>query len=155
MGATVLAAQAHEPVLRALLGARHTNPADEFETKLKTGGKVGTLQAFADRRKVITEGDQTLELLVVTGSPHADPMVIAYVPAARVLFQSDVFFPGTSAVATPAATHLFQTIRLLKLDVETIAGGHGGVGPFDELVKAVTGESQLAAVPPPAPSVRH
>jgi glyoxylase-like metal-dependent hydrolase (beta-lactamase superfamily II) len=138
-----------------VLTARHTNPADRFETNLKTGGRIGTLQAYGAARKVITEGDQTLELRVVTGSPHADPMVIAYVPGARVLFQSDLFFPGTGGGATPAATHLLQTIRLLKLDVAILAGGHGGVGPIEELVRAVSGDSQLPSSPPPLASVRH
>jgi glyoxylase-like metal-dependent hydrolase (beta-lactamase superfamily II) len=157
-GATILVAHAHEPPLRALLNARHTNPADDLETRRRTMRKVGTLQVFADTSKVITEGNQTLELRVITGSPHADPMVVAYIPSAHLLFESDLFFPGTGAAATPASTHLFQTIRRLKLDVTMIAGGHGGVGPFDELARAVTGEAPERTAPlasAPQASVRH
>jgi len=78
------------------------------------------------------------------------------------VFESDLFSPGIGAAPTPAATHLLQITRLLRLDVETLAGGHGGVGPFDELVRAVgvSGENQpaLASPPPPQPplfSMRH
>ena len=146
-GATIVVAAAHEPVLRALLAARHTNPADDLEIKRKTGARVGTLQSFTGSTTALTEGTQSLELHVVTGSPHAEPIVIADVPSARVLFQSDLYFPGTGATVTPASRHLLQTIRALNLNVDTIAGGHGGVGPFAELVAVVSGST-----PPPAPS---
>jgi glyoxylase-like metal-dependent hydrolase (beta-lactamase superfamily II) len=89
--------------------------------------------------KVIGEGARTVELYAVTGSPHVDPMVLAYVPSARVLFQSDLFFPGTGAPAGPEAKHLLESVRALKLRVDTNVGGHGGIGPFAELEKAVTG----------------
>jgi glyoxylase-like metal-dependent hydrolase (beta-lactamase superfamily II) len=64
-------------------------------------------------------------------------MVIAFVPGSGVLFQSDLFFPGTGGGSTPEAAHLLESVRKLNLRVRTNAGGHGGVAPFDELVKAV------------------
>jgi hypothetical protein len=64
-------------------------------------------------------------------------MVLAYVPGARVLFQSDLWFPGTGGMGTPEARHLLDSVRKLGLEVETNIGGHGGVGPFSELVAAV------------------
>jgi hypothetical protein len=63
--------------------------------------------------------------------------VIAYVPSARALFQSDLWFPGLGAPAGPEAVHLLMSIDALKLPVATHVGGHGGVGPHAELVKAV------------------
>lgn len=137
-GAAILTARGHEPQLRPLLSLPHTNPADELETRRKTGLKVGALEVF-DAKKVISEGAQSLELHAVTGSPHVEPVVLAFVPRAGILFQSDLFFPGTGAAATPAATHLLQAVRTLGLPVRLNAGGHGGVAPFDELVKAVEG----------------
>jgi glyoxylase-like metal-dependent hydrolase (beta-lactamase superfamily II) len=77
-----------------------------------------------------------LELYAITESPHVDPMVLAYVPKSRVLFESDLFFPGTGG-GGPLAEHLLASIRQLNLKVDTMVGGHGGVGPFDEIVKAV------------------
>ena len=53
------------------------------------------------------------------------------------LFQSDLWFPGLGAPAGPDAVHLLQSIEALKLPVATHVGGHGGVGPHAELVKAV------------------
>lgn len=135
-GATILTAGGHESPIRALLEARHTNPADALDTNRYTGGKVGTLSLF-DQKYVLREGDQTLELHALTGSPHADPMVVAYVPKAGVLFQSDLYFPATGAPRTPEAAHLLQSLRKLGITPTVHAGGHGGVAPFDELVKAI------------------
>jgi len=135
-GATILVARQHEAAMRALLTARHTNPADDLDRNRSSGGKTGNLQAY-DNKTVIAEGRQSIELHVVLGSPHADPIVMAYVPSAHLLFQSDLFSPGTGEGATPAAAQLLRAVRVLGLDVRTNAGGHGGVGPFDELVQAV------------------
>jgi glyoxylase-like metal-dependent hydrolase (beta-lactamase superfamily II) len=154
-GATILVARAHEAVVRSLLTARHTNPADDLDTRRQSGANVGGIQVFAGDT-AIRDGRQSIELHMVTGSPHADPIVIAYVPSARVLFQSDLFFPATGAAASPVAAQLLQTIRALNLDVRTNAGGHGGVAPFDELVAAVEGGARNDRVLQETPaSVRH
>ena len=93
-GATVIAARAHESALRALIDAPHSNPPDDLATNRTLGRQVGSLQTFEEKR-VITEAGQSLELYVIKGSPHVDSMVVAYVPSTHVLFQSDLFFPGT------------------------------------------------------------
>ena len=62
--------------------------------------------------------------------------MLAFVPSSRVLFQSDLFFPGTGGAASPAAVHLYEAIKALRLMVAVNVGGHGGVAPFAELEKA-------------------
>ena len=135
VGATIVAAKEHEPMLRPLLDTPHTNPPDALELARKAG-KAGAIEFF-EGKKVISDGGQSLELYAVTGIPHVEPKVLAYVPKGGVLFQSDLFFPGTGAPAGPDAVALLQAVRALKLKVTTNAGGHGGVGPFAELEKAV------------------
>lgn len=134
-GATILVERGHEPEMRMVLETPHTSPPDALETKRQAGETVGALEVF-EEKKVLSDGGQTLELYAITGNPHAEPMVIAYVPSARVLFQSDLFFPGTGAPASPDAVHLLDAVRALKLRVSTNVGGHGGVGPFGELEMA-------------------
>jgi len=60
-----------------------------------------------------------------------------YVPGSKILFQSDLWFPGTGGTGNPAAKQLYDSIKGLKLDVKTNVGGHGGVAPFAELENAV------------------
>jgi glyoxylase-like metal-dependent hydrolase (beta-lactamase superfamily II) len=136
LGATILVAKGHDAAIGSLLEAPHTNPADALASRRAAGQPVGSLQAY-DQKHVITEGSQSLELHAVTGSPHVEPMVLAYVPTSRVLFQSDLFFPGFPATRTPENAHLLQSVRALKLRVDKNAGGHGGVNDFAELVKVV------------------
>lgn len=138
LGAMVLVEKNHEPALRELLDAPHTHPLDELESRrrAKPPQKTGSLDVY-EGKKVITEGGQSLELYAIAGSPHVEPMVVAYVPGARVLFNSDLFFPGTGA-GGPEAEHLLASIKKLNLPVDTMVGGHGGVGPFAELLKAAT-----------------
>jgi glyoxylase-like metal-dependent hydrolase (beta-lactamase superfamily II) len=134
-GATVLVEKGHEPVLRRIIDAPHTYPQDELDKRRNSqpSQNTGSIEVYDDRR-VMTSGAQSLELYAIRGSTHVDPMVIAYVTSARVLFQSDLFFPG-SGTATPYSQHLLDSIRQLNLRVDTLVGGHGGVGPFAELVR--------------------
>jgi glyoxylase-like metal-dependent hydrolase (beta-lactamase superfamily II) len=134
-GATILVEKGHEPEMRMVLETPHTNPPDALETKRKAGQTVGAIEVF-EGKKVITDGGQSLELYAITGNPHVDPKVVAYVPKTRVLFQSNIFFPGVGLPASPDAVHLLKSVRELKLAVATNVGGHGGVGPFAELEKA-------------------
>lgn len=135
-GATILVTDGHARAIRALLEARHTNPADALGINRSTGGKVGGLSVF-NAKYVLGEGEQLLELYALTGSPHADPIVVAFVPSAGILFQSDLYVPATGAPSTPEAVHLLQALRKLGITPTVHAGGHGGVAPFDELVKAI------------------
>jgi hypothetical protein len=122
--------------MRPVLETPHSNPPDALEAARKnlTGG---ILEIF-DGRRTVTEGSQSLELYTIFGSPHVDPKVLAFVPTTRVLFQSDLFFPGTGGAASPAAVHLYDSVRTLGLTVATNVGGHGGVAPFAELERAAT-----------------
>jgi glyoxylase-like metal-dependent hydrolase (beta-lactamase superfamily II) len=134
-GATLLVASGHEPAIRELMDARHTRPPDELEKRRSQG--AAWKGEFYEGKQIIVDGNQTLELYAVQGSPHAEPIVLAYVRSARALFQSDLWFPGTGGAGTPAARHLLEAVKKLGLRVDTNIGGHGGVAPLSELVAAV------------------
>jgi glyoxylase-like metal-dependent hydrolase (beta-lactamase superfamily II) len=135
-GATLLVERAHEPLLRQMVDAHFTHPVDGLEAKRLAKQPAGGIEVYKDK-KVVAGGKQSLELYAFMGSPHAEPMVMAYVPGAKVLFQSDLWFPGTGGAGNPAAKQLLGSIRALKLNVATNVGGHGGVAPFAEFEKAV------------------
>jgi hypothetical protein len=56
-------------------------------------------------------------------------MVMAYVPDARVHFQSDLWFPGVPLPSSPALVQLNDAIKAANLQVEKLVGGHGGIVP--------------------------
>lgn len=135
-GATVLVEQGHEPALRALLDSPQTNPPDALQTRRQATQPVGPVEGYNGMRR-IAEGPQALELHAIRGNPHADPIVIAYVPSSRVVFESDIWIPGVGVPGSADAKHLLTSIQSLGLKVDTHVGGHGAIGTHDELVKAV------------------
>jgi glyoxylase-like metal-dependent hydrolase (beta-lactamase superfamily II) len=135
-GAVVVVEQGHEPPLRALLGAPHTRPPDALQAAKNGNDALGAIEAYNGMR-AITEGAQSLQLHAIRGNPHSDPLVIAYVPASGVIFQSDVWFPGLGAPAGADAAHLLKSIQSMPMQPKIHVGGHGGIGSHAELVKAV------------------
>jgi glyoxylase-like metal-dependent hydrolase (beta-lactamase superfamily II) len=132
-GATILVAKGHEPALRKVLEAKHTHPPDDLA---KAGDKAGKIETF-EGTKEIKEGSQTLQLHAFAGSPHVEPLVVGYVPNGRVLFQSDIWFPGIPIPASKDVVHLMESIQKANLRVDTMVGGHGLVGPYTDMTKAV------------------
>ena len=80
-GATVLVEKGHEAVMRPVMESPHTNPPDALQ-RVRQGGTAGLLEIF-DGRRTISEGPQRLELYTITGNPHVDPKVLAFVPSTR------------------------------------------------------------------------
>jgi glyoxylase-like metal-dependent hydrolase (beta-lactamase superfamily II) len=80
-------------------------------------------------KKVITDGEHTIELFHVQGSTHNEGMIIAYLPKQKVLLEADEFNVGPANAPTPASinpyhTNLLANIERLKLDVDRIIPVH-------------------------------
>ena len=137
MGATILVEKEHEPIIRPLLEARHTHPQDELDKRRNAPGgqPVGSMEVY-EGKKVISEGGQSFELYPASFPEHVDPMVLGYASSARALFQPDLYTPPSTMPGGPNAVLLMKTIKDLKLKVDTMVGGHGGVGTFADFTKA-------------------
>lgn len=93
-----------------------------------------TIEGVGDMR-VVEDKTRRVELYHIAGNPHADTLLMAYLPKERLLVEVDAFSPGSSV--HPYAANLLQNIRDRKLRVDRIVPLHGTVVPFAELVKAV------------------
>ena len=122
-GATILVEKGHAPALQPLVDAHHTHPPDSLEAARSAGAKTGGVEVYETKR-VITDGKQSLELYAFTGSPHAEPMVMMYVPGSKILFQSDLWFPATGGAGNPAAKHSSTASRY-----QPIAGATASSAP--------------------------
>jgi glyoxylase-like metal-dependent hydrolase (beta-lactamase superfamily II) len=69
----------------------------------------------------------------VTGNPHSDTMLMAYIPRDRILVEVDAFSPG--AAVNPYAANLLENIQKRHLKIDTIVPLHGAIAPFADLVK--------------------
>jgi hypothetical protein len=92
-----------------------------------------------DSRYTLSDGTRNLDVYYVQGSPHAEGMVMAYLPKEKILMVADIYTPGAPMQATPpaAALNLYENIKGYKLDVQTIAGLHGRSGTWAEFLQFV------------------
>lgn len=78
---------------------------------------------------------------------HATDLLMAYLPQTKLLFNVDLWAPGQIPRDQPlpegfyadGAANLYAALQRYDLDVQTIAGGHGGVGPYRDLVERIDG----------------
>ena len=70
---------------------------------------------------------------------HADDMLAVYLPKEKILLHSDSYSPGGSPAPFKVyAKQLLDFITQTGIDVKTIAGTHGGFGPFTNLRNLLT-----------------
>jgi glyoxylase-like metal-dependent hydrolase (beta-lactamase superfamily II) len=135
-GATVVTTPGNASLFRRMAtGPPHTLRADA----LSRAPRVPTIETFIGRR-VFTDGTRTLELRDIGPGPHAQELLIAYVPSAGIVFQGDLLNAGNdgSLVAGNDVTaHFEQWLDRSGLDVRTILGVHSPARTRAELRRAV------------------
>ena len=89
---------------------------------------------------VISDGSRTLELHpVMMRNPHAEGMLMAYLPTEKILVNADLYSPpapnAPAAKPNPAMTSLMNNIGRLKLDVAQHVPIHGMPGSHANFLK--------------------
>jgi glyoxylase-like metal-dependent hydrolase (beta-lactamase superfamily II) len=122
---------------RALSTARTLNAAGDA----RKGAKPRFL-AIGDRH-VLTDKKQTIEFHRIRGHVHADDMIVAYIPSAKTIVESDLVQPWISPQFTSTAylTHLANELDRLKLGYESFVSIHRPAPP-----PVVTRDAFLAAI---------
>ena len=96
-------------------------------------------------RRVLTDGEQTLELIDLGPNPHAREMLVAWLPRQQVLFQGDLFFvPNNDAPVGPPQTSTLDFAKKLQaksLSPQRIASVHGRTATIEEFRSALEGNS--------------
>jgi glyoxylase-like metal-dependent hydrolase (beta-lactamase superfamily II) len=101
------------------------------------------------QKYVLSDGTRTMEIYPVTQLAHAASMLIAYLPAEKILINADLYSPpapGATPPATPnpSTVSLRRNIQRLKLDVAQHVPIHGRVGTNEEFL-AVVGKAGAPA----------
>ena len=86
-GATILTTSGNRSFFEKMGSARHTLKPDRFFRSPRPV-KIETIQ----KKKTITDGVRTVELIDVGPNPHCNENLIVYVPAEKILFQGDLFY---------------------------------------------------------------
>jgi glyoxylase-like metal-dependent hydrolase (beta-lactamase superfamily II) len=121
-GATVITTAANRPVIEAMAASKQND-------RLGREPRRPEFLLLENGRRVLKDGTRELQLIDIGPNPHAKQMVIAWLPAEKVVFQGDLFFvPNNGAPFGPpqASTASFaRKLRELELPVEKIASVHG------------------------------
>jgi glyoxylase-like metal-dependent hydrolase (beta-lactamase superfamily II) len=95
---------------------------------MSRSGNEAVIETVGDKR-VFTDGTRTVEIHNIKGLPHADGMLVAYLPSERILAYADMFNLPTAANPVPnppvVGTQVFvENLERLGLDYETVISVH-------------------------------
>jgi len=124
-GATVVTHQVNRAYYEKLFAAPHTLTPDA----LARSPRKATFETMTEK-KVLTDGNQLIELHHLQGSGHNEGLIVAYLPKPRILVEADAYNPPAQANAppllpvSPYTANLIENVNRLKLDFETIIPIH-------------------------------
>jgi glyoxylase-like metal-dependent hydrolase (beta-lactamase superfamily II) len=137
-GLTVITHKGNAPYYKAAVERPHTIAPDA----LAKNPKPLTIETV-DEEMTLKDNTRTVNLYHIAGNPHADTLLMAYLPKERILVEADAFSPAApaapaAAAGEPYAPNLLDNVRKRGLKVERIVPIHGAIAPFSSLVKAAT-----------------
>ena len=140
-GATIVTHQINRPFYERVFTAPRTLNPD----RLARSPRKPTFDTMTDR-KVLTDGNQTLELHHLRGSGHNEGFIVAYLPKNRILIEADAYNPPADPAApmpmppSPYTVNLLENIERLRLEPARIIAVHypadGRMVTKEELMKA-------------------
>lgn len=116
-------------VNRAYLMSAMSAPRTLAPDTLAKSGKKPVVEGFTGDRRVFQDGTRTFEIHVIKGLPHADGLVIGWLPKEKLLVYADMFNlpPAAAPVPDPpvVGTQVFAAnMERLNLDAERIMSVH-------------------------------
>lgn len=126
-----------------------TTPGNvDFATKVGTAARnIGSSKGAVEAPKVssfegrmtLGSGAATVELINVGPNPHADEIIIAYMPALKSVFVADIFSKRAEALPPANANQLAfaDELEKLDLDIETFIPVHGSNASAEEFWDSV------------------
>ena len=111
-------------LMNALSGPRTLAP-----DSLSKSGKKPVIEGFTGDKRVFQDATRTLEVHVIKGLPHADGLVIGYLPKEKILVYADMFNlpPADNPVPNPpvVGTMVFlDNIERLKVEPTAVMSVH-------------------------------
>ena len=124
-GITIVTPQVNKAFLDRALSAPRTLAPDS----LSKSGRKPIIEEFTGDRRVFQDSTRTFEVHVIKGLPHADGLVVGYLPKERLLVYADMFNlpPANTPVPDPpivSTIAFLENLERLKLDVDRILSVH-------------------------------
>ena len=102
----------------------------------RSGHPSGSTITSVEDSLVVGTGD-TRVMVYRLPSAHVEGLLAVYVPAAKILFQSDVVSAAPNPPA-PGSAELIKFVKARGINVDRVAGGHGLVIPWGDVERAAT-----------------
>jgi len=124
-GITIVTPAVNKAFLTNALSAPRTLAPDS----MSKSGKKPVIEGFEGDKRVFQDATRTFEVYVIKGLPHADGLVVGYLPKEKILVYADMFnlpVPLNSVPNPPVVgTMVFSdNIERLKLTPEKIMSVH-------------------------------
>ena len=124
-GAIIVTHASNKSYYQAAFSAPATIAPDSLAKNSQKARFVGVKDKY-----VLSDGTRKIEVYATHGDNHTDELLVAYLPASKILVEADSYSPGPPNAPPPStpppnAVALYDNIQRLKLDVATIAPIHG------------------------------
>lgn len=128
-GTTIVTTPANRDIMDTIARSRPTYGDDSMIPRLAGSPRIET---FTGRRE-FTDGQRTLEIHDIGPGPHAEELLVAWLPAEGILFEADLLdlvpagpaAPGTNNETT---AHFARWLAQKGWTVRSIVGAHGSLG---------------------------
>lgn len=131
-GATIVATSATKSFLEQ---------AAKAESSLLPKWKAQKLMVETiEKKRVFQDDKHVVEIYDIGPNPHANEILVAYLPKEKILFQADLLNPaanGTIPIAQDATVSFGERLKQLGLEVEKIYGVHGRFATPEELQTSI------------------
>jgi len=122
----------------------------ENETVVRNAaGNEDAKLEFVKDHMSLTDGERTIEFHDIGPTPHAEHLLIAYLPKEKIIFEADHFpLPRTGPLpqAVPATIAFAKALERLNLDYDRIVGAHSPrIGSSAELQAVIKQQGASAA----------
>jgi glyoxylase-like metal-dependent hydrolase (beta-lactamase superfamily II) len=140
-GADIIAAESSRALLARMLASKHRIAPDALSQADANPGATTRITGVTEK-SVLSDGERQVEIYPLQGALHAKGMLMVYLPAEKLLIQSDAYTPGppfSTPPSVPQAAHinLLANIERLQLQVDRIVPLRGRVVPLADLYRAV------------------
>jgi glyoxylase-like metal-dependent hydrolase (beta-lactamase superfamily II) len=124
-GITIVTPEVNRAFLTRALAAPRTLAPDA----MSKSGKAAKFETMTTDKKVFTDGSRSFEIHQIKGLPHADGLVVGWLPKEKILVYADMFNfpPANDPVPNPpvVGTQIFlNNLERLKIEPERILSIH-------------------------------
>ncbi len=97
-------------------------------------------ETIQNKKRVFQDDKHVVELYDIGPNPHANEMIVAYLPKEKILFQADLLNPaanGSIGIAQDVTISFDERLHQLGLNVEKIYGVHGRAATPEEMQTSI------------------